>query len=68
MGFRVSGFMLRSLMLSNLNFVEDDKYRSIFILLHADLHVNQHYFLKNAFFISTVFFGFFVKDIKSIGM
>jgi hypothetical protein len=55
-------------MLSNLNFVEDDKYRSIFILLHADLHVNQHYFLKNAFFISTVFFGFFVKDIKSIGM
>jgi hypothetical protein len=42
----VSGFMLRSLIHLNLSFVQSDKYGSIFIFLHTDKQLEQHYLLK----------------------
>ena len=44
--FSVSRFMLRSLILVDLNFVQDDKCVSIFILVHRDIQLDQHHLLK----------------------
>jgi len=46
MRFVVSGFMLRSLIHLYWNFVQGDRCGSICILLHADIQLNQHQFLK----------------------
>jgi hypothetical protein len=42
--FSVSGFKLRSLIY--LNFMQGDKYRTIFIFLHTDIQVDKHHLLK----------------------
>jgi hypothetical protein len=44
--FSVFGFMLRSLIHLDLSFLQGDRYGSIFILLHADIHLDHHNFLK----------------------
>jgi hypothetical protein len=66
--FIISGFMLRSLIHLDLSFVQGDKYGSIFILLHTDYQLDQHYLLKMFSFFPLHVFGFFVKDKLSIGM
>ena len=38
--------MLRSLIHLNLSLVHGDKYGSFFILLHADIQLNQNHLLK----------------------
>jgi hypothetical protein len=48
--FRVSGFMLRSLIYLDLTFIQGNKYGSICILLHADIHLSQHHLLKTLSF------------------
>ena len=53
--FTVSGFMLRSLIHLNLSFVQGDRYGSIFILLHADIQLDQHHLLKMLSFIRCIF-------------
>jgi hypothetical protein len=35
-----------SLIYMDLNFMQGDKYDSICILLHEDIHLDQHHFLK----------------------
>jgi hypothetical protein len=49
--FSVSDFMLRSLIHLDLScfFFQSDKYGSMFILLHADIQVDQHHLLKTLF-------------------
>jgi hypothetical protein len=44
--FGVPGFMLRLFDLFGLGFVQGDRYETIFILLHANIQLNQHHFLK----------------------
>jgi hypothetical protein len=46
----VFSLMLRSLILLYLGFVQANKYGCIFILLHVDIHLDQHHFLKMLFF------------------
>ena len=46
MKFSVSSFMLSSLVHLDLSFVQDDKYRSMFILLHVDIELAQHHLLN----------------------
>jgi hypothetical protein len=57
--------MLRSLIYLNLSFGQGDKYESIFILLHVDIHLDQYHLLKTLSF-SIVLFGFFIKNQISI--
>jgi len=52
----VLDLMLRSLIHLELSFVQDDKYGSIYILLHADTQFDQH--LLKALFSSLHFFLF----------
>jgi hypothetical protein len=66
--FSVSGFMLRSLIKLDLNFVQSDKYDSICILLHAYHQLDQHHLLKMLSFFPLYGFHFFVKDQVSIGV
>jgi hypothetical protein len=49
--FSISGFMLSSLFHLQLNFVQGDKYRSICILLHVDLLLDQHHLFMMVSFI-----------------
>ena len=53
--FSVSSFMLRSLVHLELNFVQGDKYGSIFILLHSDSQLDQHHLLKMFSFFYCIF-------------
>ena len=49
--FSVAGFMLRSLIHLDLSFVHGDRYGSIYILLHVDIHpVMPAPLVKYAFF------------------
>jgi hypothetical protein len=54
--FSVSGFILRSLIHLDLNFVQGDKYVSICIRLYADIQLDQHQFMKDVFFVPIVWF------------
>jgi hypothetical protein len=47
--FSVSGFMLRSLINLDLTILQSSKYRSILILLHVDIQLDQHHLLKMSF-------------------
>lgn len=59
--FRVSGFILRSLIHLNWSFVQGDKCGSfIFLFLTQTDKITP--FIKNAFFYPLFIFGFFVKD------
>jgi hypothetical protein len=49
----------------NLSFVQGDKYRFTFILLHADIQLEQHHLLKMLCF-SLYGFGLLVKNQVSI--
>jgi hypothetical protein len=42
----ISGLTLKSLIHLDLNFVQDDRYGSIYVLLHAYTQLVQQYFLK----------------------
>ena len=66
--FSVSGFIWRSLIHLNLNFVQGDKNGSIYILLHANCQLNQHHFLKILCFFPLDGFSSFVKDQVIIGV
>jgi hypothetical protein len=66
--FSVSDFMLRSLIHLDLSFVQSERYRCIFILLHADIQIDQHHFLKMFSLFQLFSFGFFVKNQVSIGV
>ena len=54
--------MLMSLIHLDLIFVQGDKYESIWILLHADIQLDQHHLIK-MLFSPFVFYllDFFVK-------
>ena len=58
--FSVAGFMLRSLIHLELSFVHDDRYGSIFILLHVNIQLFQHHLVNMLFFLFNIF-CFFVK-------
>ena len=61
--FSVSGFMLRSLIHLDLSFVQGDRYGSICILLHADIQLDWHQLLKDAFFFPLcVISVFFIRN------
>ena len=66
--FSVSGFMWRSLIQLDLNFVQGDKNGSICILLHADHQLDQHHLLKMLSFFPLNGFSSFVKDQVTIGV
>lgn len=44
--FSVCSFMVRPLIHQDLSFVQDERYGSIYIILHADLQFNQHHLRK----------------------
>jgi hypothetical protein len=44
--FSVSGFMLRSLIYLDMNFMQGDGYRSICTLLHVNSQLDQYHLLK----------------------
>jgi hypothetical protein len=46
---------LRSLIHLDLSFIQDDKYGSIFILLHTVSQLDQHHLLKVLFFPHCIF-------------
>ena len=50
MRFSVVGFMLRSSIHLDLNFVHGHRYGTIFILLHVDIQFCQNHLLKKLFF------------------
>ena len=52
--YSISGFMWKSLIHLNVSFVQGDKSGSIWILLQADCHLNQHhlYWLTNLYAFS----------------
>jgi len=54
--------MLRSLIHLDLSFVQGDKYKSICILLHVDIKLDQYYLLKMLTFYHLYSFGFFIKN------
>ena len=54
--FSVIKSMLRSLVHLDLSFVHGDRYRSIFILLHVDIHICQHDSLKMLFSTVQIWF------------
>jgi hypothetical protein len=54
--FSVSGLMWRSLIHLDLSFAQGDKNWWIFILLHANCQLNQHYLLKMLSFFPTGWF------------
>lgn len=56
--FRVSW---NSLIYLDLSFVLGDKYGSIYILLHSDIQLDQHYLLKILSFIPLYTYAFFIK-------
>jgi len=60
--------MWRSLIHLDLSFVQGDKNRSICILLHVDLQLNQHHLLKMLSFFLLDGFSSFVKDQVIIGV
>jgi hypothetical protein len=67
--FSVSGFIWRSLMHLDLNFVQGAKNRLICILPHADFQLNQAPFVENAvFFFPLDGFSSYVKDQVTIGI
>jgi hypothetical protein len=68
MRFSVSCFMLRSLIHLDLSFVQDDKFRSVFILLHVDIQFDQRHLLKMPSLFHCMVLASFVKDQVSIGM
>jgi hypothetical protein len=39
----------------DLSFVQSDSYESIFIFLHTDCQLDQHYFLKMLSFLHGIF-------------
>jgi hypothetical protein len=53
--FKVSGFMLRSLIYLDLSIVQDDKYGSIFIFLHVNSQLDQQHLLKMLSFFNCIF-------------
>jgi hypothetical protein len=55
MRFSVSGFMLKSLIHLDLSFVQGDKYGSIYVLLHTDSQLDQHYLLTMLSFFHCIF-------------
>jgi hypothetical protein len=57
---------LRSLIHLDLNFVQSDKYGSIFIFRHTDCQLDQLHLLKILSFFPLHIFGFFIKDQVSI--
>jgi hypothetical protein len=60
--FSLSNVMLRSLIHLDLNFVQSDRYGSIFILLHAVIQVEQHQlFVEDCLPFPLYVFGFFVS-------
>jgi hypothetical protein len=64
--FSVSSFKLRSLIHLDLCFSKDNKYRSICILPHEYIKLDQHHFLKlrSFFFFSIVQFWLLYLKIK----
>jgi hypothetical protein len=60
--------MLRSLIHLDLSFVQSGDYEFIYILLHADIQLDQYHLLKDAFLFPLSGFAFFFKYqvIKSI--
>lgn len=44
--FSVCSFMVRSLIHRDLSFVQNERYGSIYIILHADLQFDQHHLRK----------------------
>ena len=61
--FSVSSFMLRSLIHLDLSFVQGDKHSSICILLHANIQLDHHHWLK-MFSLSIVFFLSSLSKLK----
>jgi hypothetical protein len=59
--FKMSAFMLRSLIHLDLSFVQGYRYASICIFLHADIQLDQHHLLKILSFFHHMVFGFLIK-------
>ena len=53
--FTVSQFVLKSLVLLYLSYVEDDRYRSICSLLYADNQFYKHHLLKILYLFHLIF-------------
>jgi hypothetical protein len=60
--FSVSGFMLRSLIHVDLSFVQGDTCRSICVLLHANIQLDQHHLLKTHSFFHCTILAFYTKS------
>lgn len=56
--------MLTFLIHLEVRFLQDDKYGTIFILLHATIQFDQYHFVEDADFFSVNISIFFVKKIK----
>lgn len=66
--FNISGFMLRPLINLELSFMLGHKYRSICILLQADIQFHQDHLLKMLCFFPSVYFCLLFKTQVPIGM
>ena len=64
--FMVSALMLRSLIHLEFSFMQGDKYRSVFILLHTAIQFDQPYFVEDAVFSPVCNFCFSVKNQVSV--
>lgn len=64
--FRVPGFMLRSLIHLELNFVQDDRYGTMWIFVHAAIQFDKHRLLEMLSSLPVFISGFFIKKQVSI--
>lgn len=58
----VSGFMVRPLNNLELSFMQRDKNRCGYVVLHADIYYDKYHFLKMLSFFPVYISGFFVKE------
>lgn len=59
-------FMLRSLIHLELNFVQDDRYGTMWIFVHAAIQFDKHRLLEMLSSLPVFISGFFIKKQVSI--
>jgi hypothetical protein len=60
--FTVSGFMLRAVIHFGSHFVQGNGYLSVYILLYADIQLDQHHLLKMLSFFIVSFWLLYQKS------
>ena len=60
--FSESSFLLISLIHVDLSFMHGDKYGYIFILIHANIQLDQHHLSKIISFSQCILLGLFIKS------